>query len=240
MIGPFLNAGGIAIGGVLGGFAGHHLPERVRKGLPSAFGLVAMGLGVALTVKAEHFAPIALSLVLGTLLGEWLNLQERVHIGAHRLQSVLPQFVDKDASDEEIDRSAATFSSLIVLFCASSTGLVGGLREGLTGDASLLVAKSILDLFTALVFAVTTGFSTALLGLPVLLIEASLVLGAHGLAAHLGPSLITDISACGGIILLGTGFRILDVKPIRVINMLPALVLMPPIAFLMARLLHAS
>lgn len=233
MIGPFLNAGAILGGGLAGGFAGHRLPERVRKGLPPVFGLVAMGIGVALTVKAEHFAVIVLSLVLGTFLGEWLDLQERVHRVAHRVQGWVPQAQGGDASDEEIDRIAAAFSSLIVLFCASSTGLVGALREGLSGDSSLLIAKSILDLFTALVFAVTVGYNVALLGIPVLLIEGALVLGAHQLAAHLSQSLIVDTSACGGIILVGTGFRILDIKPIRVINMLPALLLMPAIAALM-------
>lgn len=236
MIGPILNAGGILAGGIAGGFAGHRLPERVRKGLPSVFGLVAMGIGVALTVKAEHFAAIALSLVLGTFLGEWLDLQERVHRLAHRVQGLVPQGASEDASDEDIDRMAATFSSLIVLFCASSTGLVGALREGLTGDATLLIAKAILDFFTAMVFAVTVGFNVAILAIPVLLIEGALVLGAHPMAARFSQALIVDTSACGGIILLGTGFRILDIKPIRVINMLPALLLMPPISALMALL----
>ena len=184
MIGPFLNAGGILAGGIAGGFAGHRLPERVRKGLPSVFGLVAMGIGVALTVKAEHFAAIALSLVLGTFLGEWLDLQERVHRLAHRVQGLVPQGASEDASDEEIDRMAATFSSLIVLFCASSTGLVGAMREGLTGDVTLLIAKAILDFFTAMVFAVTVGFNVAILAIPVLLIEGALVLCAHPMATH--------------------------------------------------------
>ncbi len=238
MIGPFLNAGAIISGGLAGGFAGHRLPERVRKGLPPVFGLVAMGIGVALTVKAEHFAVIVLSLVLGTFLGEWLDLQERVHRVAHRVQGWVPQAQDGASSDEELDRTAAAFSSLIVLFCASSTGLVGALREGLSGDASLLFAKSILDLFTALVFAVTVGYNVALLGIPVLIIEGALVLGAHQLAVHLSQVLIVDTSACGGIILVGTGFRILDIKPIRVINMLPALLLMPPISALAAWLVR--
>ena len=238
MIGPFLNAGGIVVGAMAGGFAGHRLPERVRHGLPSVFGLVAMGIGVALTVKAEHFSVIVLSLVLGTFLGEWADLQDRVHVLAHRAQGWLPRTAAGEASDEDIDRMAATFSSLIVLFCASSTGFVGALREGLGGDTTLLVAKAILDLFTALVFAVTVGYQVALLGLPVLLIEGGLVLGAHHVALHASPSLILDLSACGGLILVGTGFRILDIKPIRVINMLPSLVLLPLLAGLMARLLR--
>ena len=238
MIGPFLNAGAIVVGGLIGGFAGHRLPERVRQGLPPVFGLVAMGIGVALTVKAEHFAVIVLSLVLGTFFGEWLDLQSRVHHVAHRVQAWMPRAQGGDVSDEDIDRIAAAFSTLIVLFCASSTGFVGALREGLNGDSSLLFTKSILDLFTALVFAVTVGYNVVLLGIPVLLIEGGLVLSAHQLAVHCSQALIVDISACGGIILLGTGFRILDIKPIRVINMLPSLLLMPLMAALVAWVSH--
>lgn len=237
MIGPFLNAGAILAGGVLGGLAGHRLHERVRVGLPSVFGLVAMGLGVALTVKGEHFAAIALSLVLGTAIGEWADLQARVHEVAHRVQGWMPRSSGSDVDDDTLDRLAATFSSLIVIFCASSTGFVGAMREGMTGDLTLLVAKTILDFFTAMVFAVTLGMPVALLAVPVLLIEGALVMGAQPLGQHFSASLIVDTSACGGIILLGTGLRILDIKPIRVINMLPALALMPPISALLRLLM---
>ncbi|MDR3673465.1 MAG: DUF554 domain-containing protein [Holophaga sp.] len=235
MIGPILNAGAIVVGGFAGGCAGHRLPERIRSGLPHVFGLVALALGIALTVKVQHFAPIVLSLVVGTALGEYLSLQDRVHRIAHHTQRWMPRPAGSSAmSDEEIDRIAATFSSLVVVFCASATGMVGALREGLSGDSSLLFAKAILDGFTAIVFAVTVGYNVVLLGIPVLLIEGLLVLVSHPLGAQLSQTVIMDTSACGGIILVGTGLRILDIKPLRVINMLPALVLMPFFSALMA------
>jgi hypothetical protein len=234
MIGPFLNAGFIVIGGIGGSFAGHRLPERIQKGLPHVFGLVALALGIALTVKVQHFAPIVLSLVVGTAIGEYLSLQDRVHRVAQNTHRWMPRPGGAATkSDEEIDQIAATFSSLFVVFCASATGMVGALREGLTGDSSLLFAKAILDGFTAIVFAVTVGYNVVLLGLPVLLIEGALVLVSHPLGARLSQTVIMDTSACGGIILVGTGLRILDIKPLRVINMLPSLVLMPFFSALM-------
>jgi uncharacterized protein len=233
MLGPIVNAAAVAVGGVAGGSMGHRLPARVREGLPAVFGLVAMGIGVALTVKAEHFAPIVLALVLGTLIGEWMDLQARTHRAARSIQGWFPQVKPGEGEDEEIERVAAEYSSLIVLFCASSTGLVGALQEGLTGDGSLLIAKSILDFFTAIVFAVNVGSTVAFLGLPLLLVQGGIMLGASHLAAHFSHAVILDTCACGGLILLGTGLRILDIKPLHVINMLPALLLVAPISALM-------
>jgi uncharacterized membrane protein YqgA involved in biofilm formation len=238
MIGPILNASAIAIGGMGGSLAGYRLPERIRHGLSHVFGLVAMGIGIILTVKAEHLAPIVLSLVVGTALGEYFRLQDQVHGFALKARTWVPQPRGGPVDDEEIDRVAATFSSLFVLLCASSTGLVGSLREGLSGDGSLLVAKSILDFFTAFIFAISVGFSVVALALPVLIIEGFFVFGSRMVAAHLSQSLIQDGSACGGIILVGTGLRILDIKSLRVINMLPSLFLIPIFSFVMARLPH--
>lgn len=238
MIGPFLNAGAIAIGGAGGSLAGYRLPERIRHGLSHVFGLVALGIGIILTVKAEHLAAIVLSLVAGTVLGELLRLHDRVHAFAVNARAWVPRSSEAMADDEELDRVAATFSSLFVLLCASSTGLVGSLREGLSGDSSLLVAKSILDFFTAFIFSISVGFSVIVLAIPVLVIEGFFVFGSRAVAAHLSQTLIQDGSACGGIILVGTGLRILDIKSLRVINMLPSLFLVPIFSFLMARFPH--
>ena len=120
----------------------------------------------------------------------------------------------------------------LVLFCASGTGIYGSLTAGMTGDHSILLAKSVLDFFTAMIFACQLKKAICLIGLPQLLILGLLFFGAKLILPLTDDVMINDFKAVGGIVLLATGFSILRLKEIPIVNMLPAMVLAMPLSAL--------
>jgi uncharacterized membrane protein YqgA involved in biofilm formation len=123
-----------------------------------------------------------------------------------------------------------SYVAIIVLFCASGTGIFGAMREGMTGDASILIAKAFLDFFTATIFACTLGFAVSAICVPMLLIQLTLAACASLIMPLTTPMMMADFSAVGGMLLLATGLRICGIKMFAVVNMLPALLLAMPIS----------
>ena len=121
---------------------------------------------------------------------------------------------------------------VLVLFCASGSGIFGSLTEGMTGDATILLTKSVLDLFTAMIFAASLGPVVAAVCLPQLLIFLLLFFSATFLMPLTTPDMLMDFSACGGLLLMATGFRIAGIRFFPIANMLPALVLVMPVSWL--------
>lgn len=128
--------------------------------------------------------------------------------------------------------SSAVLVTALVLFCASGTGIYGSIVAGMTGDHSILLAKSILDFATALIFACTLGIIVALIAVPQFLIFMALYLLAEMIYPLCTPAMINDFKASGGILLLATGFRMIKVKEFPVADMIPAMVLAMPVSYL--------
>jgi hypothetical protein len=231
-VGATLNFAGILIGALVGLLAGKILPERIKTGTPMAFGLICFGIGAALFVKVNGFLIVAISLAAGTLLGEWLDIDGWVQRGTHKMQKLFTRFSFGNMPEDKREKFASTFATLLVLFCMGPVALVGGLREGLTGDFSILAAKAVLDMVTIAMFATTLGIGSFVLAFPVLLVEVLYTVGAGALSSLLTERMIIEISACGGIIMFGTGLRILELKQVRTLNMLPSLVLAPFVTLL--------
>jgi len=175
---------------------------------------------------------VILALLVGTLIGEVVHLEDAIM----RLASKTRGFIDRIAKPADgslsHDEFLSKFVALLVLFCASGTGVFGAMNEGMTGDSSLLMVKSFLDLFTAAIFATALGFSVATLVVPQFLIQGSLFLLATKILPLTTPNMIADFSACGGLIMVATGLRIAGIKPFSVANMLPALFLAMPVSAL--------
>jgi uncharacterized membrane protein YqgA involved in biofilm formation len=141
---------------------------------------------------------------------------------------LLPEPIGAVSHDEFLDK----FVALTVLFCASGTGVFGALTEGMTGDPTMLMATSILDLFTGALFAVSLGVSVATLAVPQFVIQLVLLLAASLILPLTTPAMIADFSACGGLIMLATGLRICGIKAFPIANMLPALFVVMPLSSL--------
>lgn len=181
--GPFINASAVLVGGVLGALLSQRLPERIRTAMTSIFGLASLGIGILLVIKCANLPVMVLSTLVGTLLGEICNMEKGINTLVSKLQQLMSAKGKKKASAHE--SYIQSYVAIIVLFCASGTGVFGAMREGMTGDASILIAKAFLDFFTATIFACTLGIAVAAISVPMLLIHDSCSLrGDHYAAYH--------------------------------------------------------
>lgn len=124
--------------------------------------------------------------------------------------------------------------ALIILFCASGTGIFGAMHEGMTGDPGILIAKSFLDFFTAIIFATSLGIAVSAIFIPMLVIQLAQASCATLIMPLTTTAMMGDFSAVGGLLLLATGLRICGIKMFAVANMLPALIIAMPLSALWA------
>ena len=231
LVGPYVNSAAIALGGLLGAFLGTRLPERLRTAMPQTFGLASMALGIAMIVKVKALPAVVLALVVGTLIGEIFSLEKSIEALSAKTKGLVERVFPAPAGlshDEFIEK----FVAILVLFCASGTGIFGAMNEGMTGDSQILLVKSILDFFTSGIFATALGYAVVAVWIPQLAIQLALACAAIYILPMTTPDMMADFSAVGGLIMLATGFRICGIKPFAIVNMLPALVLAMPISHL--------
>jgi len=235
LIGPYVNGSAVIIGGLIGAVAGGKLPERVKTALPMTFGLCSVGLGITLVLKVKYMPAVVLAMIVGAMIGELLHLENRIGnvAGSTRtlINKVLPpvQGLSHEAFTEK-------FVAILVLFCASGTGIFGAMTEGMSGDPSILYIKTILDLFTAGIFATLLGYAVMTIAIPQFIIQLALAMLAVFLMPMISPSMMADFSCAGGLLMVATGLRICNIKLFPVANMLPGLVLVMPFSHLWATL----
>lgn len=237
-IGPFVNGSAVVLGGLLGAWMGAKLPERVRTSLNPLFGLTSIGLGVMSIPGVKYYAAVVLAAVLGLVIGELCYLEKGIGKAAGSARGLIDKiFPPKEGISQEefLDKYVA----IVVLFCASGTGVFGSMHEGMTGDPSILYIKTILDFFTAGIFAITLGYAVSAIAVPQLAIQLSLFFLATLIVPLTTPEMRADFAAAGGLIMLATGFRITSMKSFPVANMLPSLLLIMPISYLWATYIAA-
>ncbi|TDQ59599.1 hypothetical protein EDC45_0256 [Mesocricetibacter intestinalis] len=233
IIGPFINAGAIICGALIGSIIGGHIPERLRTNLTMLFGLCSMGMGVVMTAKAVNMPAMILAVLLGTILGEIILLENGINKLAFSAKGIAEKILpNKQAGQQSHEEFLQKFVGIVILFSFSGTGIFGAMNEGMTGDASILAIKSFLDFFTAIIFATTLGVSVATVSLPQTLMQLLLAYGAVLIIPLLTADMRADFAATGGMLMIATGFRICGIKNFQVANMLPALLLVMPLSAL--------
>ena len=122
--------------------------------------------------------------------------------------------------------------TVFVLFCASGTGIYGSLDSGMTGDSTILISKSVLDFFTAAIFACNLGYVVSVIAIPQFIIFYILFLLAKFIYPLTTPDMILDFKACGGFLMVATGFRMINVKMFPVADMIPAMIVIMPLSWM--------
>lgn len=233
-IGVIINACSIAVGGIIGTFAGHKLTHSFKENINLVFGLCSMGMGISTIVLMENMPAVIFSIIIGTTIGLAIHLGERINKAAGGMQKMISKFIKTDKVDVPEDEFMSTLVTVIVLFCASGTGIYGSIISGMNGDHSILIAKSILDLFTALIFACTLGMVVSAIAVPQFVIFFLLFLCAGAIYPMTTPAMINDFKACGGFIMLATGFRMVKLRMFPTADMIPAMVIIMPFSWFWA------
>ena len=221
-VGIIINVLSVVIGGLIGSVVKDRMPERYKENLNMIFGLASMGMGIGSLVLMRNMPAVIFSLIAGTCLGMAVHLGEKITSLAGKMQKMMGM---TDSSN------AAQLVTVIVLFCASGTGIYGSLVSGMNGDHSILIAKSILDLFTALIFACALGKAVSMIAVPQAVIMLALFFLAGVIVPLTTPEMIDDFKACGGFIMVATGFRILQLKQFPTADMIPAMILVMPLSW---------
>lgn len=221
----------VICGGIIGGFIGNRLSQDFKKNLERILGLCSMCMGISAIGQMQKMPAVVLSIVLGTSIGLVIHLGDRIQNGAGAMQRLAGKYVPVKTGlpREEADAMMVT---VLVLFCASGTGIYGSMVSGFSGDHSILFSKAVLDLFTAAVFACSLGAVVCLVAIPQFLVMFLLFLGAGLLLPLTTPALIADFKACGGFLMVATGFRMMKVIDFPIADMIPAMVIVMPLASL--------
>lgn len=235
MIGTLINFATVMVGCIVGLLIGQRLPERVKVIVVAGLGLITFALGTASAIKTENALIPLLALVIGSVIGELIDIDKWIN----RLGDWLKQRFDRPGSQQNF-----TFAFVLasLQFCVGPLTILGSLNDGLSHDFSLLAIKAVLDGFSSIVFASTFGIGTIFAGATILVVQGSITL----LAGLLKPLLVSlpgasmgaqprviELAAVGGVILIGLALNILEIKRIKIANMLPALLIAPLIVALL-------
>jgi uncharacterized membrane protein YqgA involved in biofilm formation len=221
MTGTFLNIATVLIGGTLGLLLGARLPERLKHTVMAGLGLFTAVAGIQMFLSTRHTLIVLGSLLAGVLLGEWWKLEEG-------LLALGALFERKFSRGGESDHFVRGFLAASLLFCVGPMTILGSIQNGLTGNIDTLAIKSVLDGFAALAFASTLGVGVLFSVIVILVYQGGISLLAAQLNAIITTPMTTEMTAAGGVILLGIAVSsLLEIKKIRIGSFLPALFLAP-------------
>ena len=216
MLGPIVNSIVIIICALAGKFLVKGLPARFEEIIKKAIGLSIIYIGISGALENQRVMLLIISMVAGSIIGEWIDIDKGMNsIGI---------WVEKKLGFGE-GNFAKGFVTSSILFCTGSMAIVGAMQSGLQGNHEMLFAKSILDGVIAIIFASTMGMGVAFSAVPVFLYEGAIALGAGYIKDWLTPEIITEMSAVGSLLIAALGFNFLEIKEIKVANMIPAIFL---------------
>lgn len=227
-LGTFYNALGVVFGGLLGLLIGQRLSEDFHETLLKVTGVAVFVLGIAGTlekmlvvhgsyVESHGSMMLILSLVIGTVIGELLKIEE----GFERLGTWLKEKTGNQGDTSFVD----AFMTTALTICIGAMAVVGAVQDGLTGDTSTLLAKAILDMVIVLVLTVSKGKGAIFAVVPLVILQGLITLLAHLIAPIMTPQALSNLSLVGSILILCVGINLIWGKRIKVANLLPAVLI---------------
>lgn len=224
MVGVLVNVLAILIGGSIGLIFKKGLNDKILKLILQGIGLSVIIIGISGAIMSENLLLLVISLVLGGIIGGILKIE-------HNLDK-LGSSIEKKFSKDSEGGFAEGFVMASLVYCVGAMAIVGSLEAGVSGNNETLYIKAILDGITAIVFTATLGYGVLFSGISVLLYQGSIVLLGVQLESILTDEMINEVSAVGGVLIMGIGITMLEIKKIHVGDLLPA-ILIPVIWFLL-------
>jgi uncharacterized membrane protein YqgA involved in biofilm formation len=227
-IGTFINMGAVTIGSLIGLYLQGIFPANIQLIIFQAIGLGTLVLGVMMSLKVPegYLLNFIFSLILGGVVGELLGVQAGLQGLGDTIKAVL------DITEGAFTEGLIT---AFLLFCIGSMTFVGAIEEGLEGKRDLLLVKSTLDGISAIAFAATYGIGVLFSIIPMLIFQGGITLLARQLQQFFTPTMIAQLSALGGALIIGIGINILGLGAINVENLLPGLLVTLPLTWFQQR-----
>lgn len=230
-IGVITNALAVVLGGIVGVLIGGKLTKNFKDNLNMILGVCSVCMGASSIVLMENMPVVVFTIIAGTSLGLCCHLGQRVNGAARIMQRSVSKFFRSDDGKISEEEFTAELVTIIVLFCSSGTGIYGSIIAGMLGDHSILMAKSILDLCTSMIFACNLGIVVSVIAIPQAVIFLILFLCAGVIYPLCTPTMINDFKACGGFIMMATGFRMLKLKMFPTADMTVAMIFVMPVSW---------
>lgn len=231
MIGTFINVAAILVGGGLGLLLGTKLSERLKETVMAGLGLFTLVYGISLFLKTENSLIVLGSILVGVILGEWWHIED----GLMHLGIWLEARFNSHKADGQNKDFIKGFVTASLVFCIGPMAILGSIQDGLTGNFDTLAVKSILDGFGAMAFASSLGVGVLFSAFMILLYQGSITLLAGTVQNVISTSMMNELSAAGGVILVAIAISsLLEIKKIRTGSFLPALLLAPIIVWILA------
>ena len=223
MKGTIVNAAAVVGGSLLGLLIKQGIPERYQKTVMQGLGLTTLIIGLQMSFKTQNILIVIFSLVLGALMGEAICIDRRLERFGDWITTKL---------GSRYGNVGEGFITASLIYCVGAMAIVGSIQDGLTGDASTLYAKSMLDGVSSIVFASTMGVGVALSSISILVYQGAITLLASQVSSIFSEAVVREMTAVGGALILAIGMMILDIKKLNVANLLPAI----PVAGIIAML----
>ena len=214
IIGTIVNAVAIIIGGLAGALLGDRFSENIKVTVIQGLGLTILLVGSQMAFKSENILMVIFSIVIGGVLGEWIDLEAYLRRLGEWIES---KFKSKESN------IATAFVRTSLIYCVGAMAIMGAIQDGLNNDPSTLLAKAMIDGFSAIALAATMGIGVALSAVPVFIYQGAITIMASWVEGIMTPAIITEMTATGGLLIMGIGLNILEVTKIRVGNLLPAI-----------------
>ena len=214
MIGTLVNAGAVIVGGAVGMMFNKSMPERFKTIYLQVVGLFTMARGIGMVYNMQNILIVVSSVAVGALLGEWMNIERAVDRLSEYLRKKLR------IGNEKFSEGLVTS---FLLFCIGAMTIVGAIDEGTGRSSEVLFTKSLMDGFSALLLASAFGLGVIFSSVPLLIFQGGITLLAMSASHFFTPEIIAGLTSTGGILLIGLGINILEIKKLRIMNMIPAL-----------------
>lgn len=216
MFGNMINVGAIFFGSLAGLLLGKNLKSAYQEAAMGAASLALLLLGLQMGLKAQNFLIMILSLTLGSLLGQWMDIEGKMDAFGLWVESKL-------SSRGQGFNKGFVYASL--LFCIGPMGIMGSIQSGLAGDHSILITKAVIDGIFAVVLSVTVGWGVIGSAASVLLYQGAIVLGAQWVQQFFSEIIVTEMTATGGMLIVAIALNLLEIKKYKTANMLPSLLI---------------
>jgi len=216
MKGTVVNVAAILLGCSIGFILKSKFPEKIGKIVMQGLGLASLLIGMQMALKTDNILLLIFSLVIGGIIGEMMGIEE----GLERFGEKVKLKIKNNTASEKFVEGFVTAS---LLYCVGSMAIMGALKEGLSGNPDILYIKSLMDGVTSIAFTAVMGIGVIFSAIPVFLYQGGITLLARSIKDFLSPEIINEMTAVGGILILGIGFGLLEIKKIKIGNMLPAI-----------------